>query len=62
VALSGSTSAALRAALDASIARLPRIALNAQSLLETRKILLSFVDHQLGKRMKSADFIERYVR
>ena len=62
VALSGSTSAALRAALDASIARLPRIALNAQSLLETRKILLSFVDHQLGKRMKSADFIERYLR
>ncbi len=62
IQLSRSTVAALSAAADIPIERLARIALPPVSLSQTRDCLLSFIDHQLGKRMRSADFIERYIR
>jgi DNA repair protein RecO (recombination protein O) len=62
VILSRGTVTALSAATDIPIERLSRIALTPASLAQTRDALLSFIDHQLGKRMRSADFIERYIR
>ncbi|MBN2225099.1 MAG: DNA repair protein RecO [Deltaproteobacteria bacterium] len=61
IELSCGTVTALSAATDIPIERLARIALTPASLSQTRDCLLSFIDHQLGKRMRSVDFIERYI-
>jgi DNA repair protein RecO (recombination protein O) len=62
VMLSRGTVSALSAATDASAEHLSRIALSPASISQARESLFSFIDHQLGKRMRSADFIERYIR
>jgi len=62
VALSRGTVSALVAATDIPIERLGRIALSPASTSQTREALFSFIDHQVGRRMRSADFIERYIR
>jgi DNA repair protein RecO (recombination protein O) len=62
VVLSRGTVTALSAATDIPIERLARIALTPASLSQTRDALLSFIDHHIGRRMRSVDFIERYVR
>jgi DNA repair protein RecO (recombination protein O) len=62
VRLARSTVAALAAATDAPTERLSRIALSPASISQARDALFSFIDHQLGRRMRSADFIERYIR
>jgi DNA repair protein RecO (recombination protein O) len=62
IGLSCGTIAALSAATDVPLERLARLALTAPSLSQTRGALFSFIDHQLGRRMRSADFIERYLR
>jgi len=62
IRLSRGTVTALSAATDVPLERLARIALTPPSLTQTRETLFSFIDHQLGKRMRSADFIERYLR
>jgi hypothetical protein len=62
VMLARATVTALAAATEATTDRLSRIALSPASISQTREALFSFIDHQLGKRMRSADFIERYIR
>ncbi len=62
VMLSRGTVTALAAAAEVPTERLSRIALSAASISQTRDALFSFIDHQLGRRMRSADFIERYIR
>jgi DNA repair protein RecO (recombination protein O) len=62
VALGRGTVAALTKALDIPLERLSRIALNTSSIVEARQALFSFIDHQTPRRLRSADFIERYLR
>jgi DNA repair protein RecO (recombination protein O) len=62
IVLSRGTSTALSAATDVPLERLARIALTPLSLSQTRDALLSFIDHQVGRRLRSVDFIERYLR
>jgi DNA repair protein RecO (recombination protein O) len=62
VELSLGTKTALAAALDIPLDRLSRIVLGESSLIQTRQAMFSFIDHQLGRRMRSADFMERYIR
>jgi DNA repair protein RecO (recombination protein O) len=61
IELSRGTVGALSAATDTPVERLGRIALTPVSLAQTRDCLISFIDHQLGRRMRSVDFIERYI-
>lgn len=62
IVLTRGTGTALCAALEAPVERLSRIVLTPGSLSQTRDSLTSFIDRQLGRRMRSADFIERYLR
>jgi DNA repair protein RecO (recombination protein O) len=62
VRLARATVSALAAATETSTELLSRIALSPSSIAQAREALFSFIDHQLGKRMRSADFIERYIR
>jgi DNA repair protein RecO (recombination protein O) len=62
IVLGRGTVAALTKALDIPLERLPRITLGNSSLSETRQALFSFIDHQTPRRLRSADFIERYLR
>lgn len=51
---------AMSLALDFPKERLPSINYNSASKGEIKKALFAFLHHQIGKRMKSIDFIERY--
>ena len=62
IVLGRGTKTALEKALDIPLGRLCRITLGNSSLVETRQALFSFIDHQMARRMRSADFIERYLR
>ena len=53
------TSRVMKAARSYPLSKITRIKFTAQALKESRQILSNFVEYQLGKRLKSLQFLEQ---